>query len=260
VASPLTVAIVGHSQGGHAAYAAEAFAPKYGAAGKLVAIASFAPFWTSMSAWGAIVTPIAGFTTKGTPDPILFAMWYWYAAGELRDGPGGGLAMFDASKRAQVKTTLLSPQCYDYPNLQLLGSTPNDFFDPTFANDVGNSCGAFGTCTTPAAMLWKSRWLADRPALDPNGPPMLTWYAAMDLDVPPNLAQCALDRLAADGTPASLVSYCFDAGADHNNVIRRNSDYVNQWIAARAGLGKDPAPCTPFPAGMQACRMPPANF
>ena len=38
-----------------------------------------------------------------------------------------------------------------------------------------------------------------------------------------------------------------------------NSDYVNQWIAARAGVGSDPAACAPFPTGM-TCLQPPNDF
>ena len=38
-----------------------------------------------------------------------------------------------------------------------------------------------------------------------------------------------------------------------------NAGYVNQWIAARAGIGSEPADCAPFPTG-QTCQTPPNDL
>src|SRR5262249_29189450 len=102
---PGQVVLVGHSQGGHAALAAHSLAPSYGLAGTLVGVATYAPFWISMLAWGAAITDAAGLQTAnpGQYHLILYAMSYFYSAGELLDGPGGGVAMYPADKRSAVQ-------------------------------------------------------------------------------------------------------------------------------------------------------------
>jgi pimeloyl-ACP methyl ester carboxylesterase len=258
VSSPLTVALVGHSQGGHAVLSAQAFAGSYGAACKIVAVAAFAPWWTSNAAWGAITTPTANFNTKTSPTAILFAMNYFYAAGELYDGPGGGTAMYQPAQQAAAKQVVLSPTCWDYTDLAAMGMTPDAFFDATFINDVGQSCGVLGKCDTPAAMTWLARWRGDRPALDPAGAPILIRYGGKDAYVTPDYAACARDKIMMDGA-SSLVTYCYDPAAGHNDIVRLDADYVNQWIAARAGVGAEPATCMPFPSD-PTCPGLPANL
>jgi hypothetical protein len=261
VASPLSIALVGHSQGGHAVLAAQAELGTYGAAGHVVGVAAFAPWWTSMAAWGAIFNPIAGFDTKNDSTPILFAMFYFYSAGELRDGPGGGVEMYQPADQALAKTTVLSPQCFDTTDLLKLGTTPSDFVLDSYVNDVGGSCAVSGMCTSTLSALWKTRWQDDRPPLDPNGPPLLIEYGGMDVYVTPGYAQCGRDKIAMDfgANPTATVTYCYDDGADHNDIVRRDSDYVNAWIAARAGVGSEPAACAPFPSG-ETCTPLPANL
>jgi pimeloyl-ACP methyl ester carboxylesterase len=255
------VVIVGHSQGGHAALAAQSYAKSYGLQGTLVGVATWAPFWTSMAAYGAITSPAAMFKTATDYYAIEYAMSYFYSAGELRDGPGHGLDMFQAAKRDAVKQVLVGGACYDNTGLQALGTQPYDFFDNTFVDQVGTACAALtigNDCTQGAAPTWLARWKSDRPALDPAGAPILIWYGGLDEFVAPGFAQCARDKFATDGA-SSLVSICYDAGGGHRELVKRDADYVNQWIAARAGIGPEPAACPAFPDGM-TCTTPPNNF
>jgi pimeloyl-ACP methyl ester carboxylesterase len=257
------VAIVGHSQGGHAAIAAQHYARSYGLAGNLVGVASYAPWWTTMGSFAGIATPLGGFNTTDNGYVILFAMFYFYSEGELRDGPGGGLAMFKPEKRALVEQTMIGGSaCYDVDHLKQLGATPADFFDTTWVDQVGTQCADIGTdCTPPDAAKWLARWQRDRPTLDPTGAPMLVWYSAADKNVTPGFAQCARDRFATDLAAAgstATVSYCYDQTSMHSEVPKVNADHVNRWIAARAGLGAEPT-CAPFPSGAK-CQTPPVDW
>lgn len=85
----------------------------------------------------------------------------------------------------------------------------------------------------------------------------------MDTNFPPARAQCMYDKMASDlmgaTSPTTTISSCFDPNAQHFDIMRRDVDYANHWIAARAGLAAEPAPCTPFPTG-QVCQTPPPNL
>ena len=269
---PDKVVIVGHSQGGHAAMAAQAFAGTYGLHGTLAGIAVMAPFWTSMSIWAAGDADATGLTTANDSTAIFYTMEYAYSAGLLRGDPSDGLAVFKPAKQAGVKDAMVGGECYDAARLQALGPRPSDFFDPDYVSNVGFNCAAnplSSDCTqapsTPAgdAPLWVSRWKEDRPALDPMGAPLLIWYGGMDSYVKPAWAQCARDKLANDFSApgaTATVQYCFDAAADHAGLLNASDpDYINAWIAAQVGAGPAPASCPPFPTGM-SCLVPPADL
>lgn len=260
------VVLVGHSQGGHAAIAAQHYAKSYGMSGQLAGVATYAPYWLSMASFGAITSPLAMFNTTKDAYTIEFAMFYFYSQGELRDGPGMGLSMFQTAKRDLVKQTLVgSGLCYDFADLMMLGNTPVDFFDPTWVSDVGTNCAATpvgSDCSPPDAATWLARWQKDRPPLDPMSTPILIWYAGQDQNISLGFAQCARDRFANDLSAAgatTTIRYCFDPTSKHNSVPRVNAGYVNQWIAARAGIGSEPADCAPFPTG-QTCQTPPNDL
>ena len=271
-APPDKVVILGHSQGGHAALSAQAFAGSYGLKGNLIGVAAFAPFWISMSGWAAGTTDAAGFKTATDVSFILYTMEYAYSAGALRGDAGAGLAVFQPAKQQAAKDALLGGECYDAAKLQALGSAPKDFFDPDYVSNVGFNCAAnpLGSDCTKApstpqgdAPLWVSRWRQDRPALDAKSAPILIWYSAGDMTVKPGWAECAREKFAKDiaATGATTtIKYCYDPSAGHREIIRGNDpDFVNQWIAARAGIGAEPAACPDFPTGM-ACLVPPNDL
>lgn len=277
---PDKVVIVGHSLGGHAALSAQSYARAYGMKGTLVGVAVMAPLYTSMALWAAAVTGPSGLTTANDGTTILYAMEYPYSAGLLRGDPDDGLAVFQAAKRQAVKDTLLGGECYDYAKLQALGARPLDFFDPDYVSNVGFNCAAntLGSdCTqapsTPAgdAPLWVQRWQEDRPALDPQSAPIVIFYGGKDAYARPGWAQCAKQKfekeLSVSGATTTL-SICWDAPAAHRDMVRdATPDYINQWIAARAGIGSDPAPCDSMPdmwtdpSGLMGtgCEQPPVD-
>lgn len=265
---PDKVVIVGHSQGGHAVLAAQSFAKAYGMKGTLAGVVAYAPLWISMSVWAGAATSVGMLMTSTDTSAILYAMEYPYSSSALHGDPAGGADVFQTAKQQAIKDTLLGGACYDAAKLQALGATPADFFDANYVNNVGLACGASPTpdCTmapsTPAgdAPLWKARWIADRPPLDAKSAPMLIWFGGMDTTVKPGWAGCVRDRVNSDiGTSGTtMAKFCYDAAAQHRDIVRGPAaDYVNQWIAARAGIGAEPTACTPFPS-TTAC-APPTN-
>jgi pimeloyl-ACP methyl ester carboxylesterase len=269
---PDKVVIVGHSQGGHAALSAQTFVKAYGMHGTLAGVAVYAPLWTSMSIWAAGTTDAAGLMNATDTSSVLYTMEYAYSAGALRGDTGGGLAVFQAAKQQAAKDAMLGGECYDAAKVAALGMKPSDFYDANYVNNVGFMCAAnpiSSDCTmapsTPAgdAPLWKARWAEDRPSLDATSAPILVWYGGSDTTVKPGWAQCAKDRFTKDlmATGATTtIKYCYDPGAAHRDITRgADADFVNQWIAARAGIGSDPADCTAFPTGM-TCLIPPNDL
>ena len=144
-APPEKIVLVGPSQGGHAVLAAQSYAASYGHDGTLVGVATFAPFWASLSLFGAATTVTAGLTTANDVSSILYPMEYAYSEGELNEGSGHGVDVFQTDKQAAAKDTILGGECYDSARLQALGATPGDFFDSTFVSDVGDNCSVSGS-------------------------------------------------------------------------------------------------------------------
>lgn len=263
--APDKVVFVGHSQGGHAVLSAQSYAKSYGMQGTLVGVATLAPFWSSMSLWAAATTPIAGLTTQNDVGAITYAMSYAYAAAELR-APGTGLDVFQTDKREAALATIVGGECYDAAMLQALGATPADFFDADFVSQVGGACAvnlSGPDCSDPLAAMWKERWAEDRPAIDAQSAPILVFFGGMDTFIPPGRAACARKKLDADlaavAGATTQITYCNSPKAAHRDIIRSTTvDYINEWIAAKAGVGAEPAACMPFT--VEICGAPPHDL
>jgi pimeloyl-ACP methyl ester carboxylesterase len=264
---PEKVVMVGHSQGGHAVLAAQALEQDYGIAGELAGVAAFAPFWMPPRTWGAALA--TGLTTETDPEAITFSLMYFYGHGELYDGPGGGLAMIQPESQADV-SRLLTRYCLDEVRAGLpdLGLEPRDFFEPLFPSEVG-ACALAGneaSCGAGEAKLWNDRFQADRPKLDRTGAPIVVWQGRDDQVVTPDRAKCGFDRIRKDlaKAPESLFTVCGDDQGTHGSVLNRNIGWVNEWIAARAVGGDEPAACPGEEALVRSgvrleCTTPPPN-
>jgi hypothetical protein len=268
-ALPPQVVFMGHSQGSHVVLSAQALAKSYGMEGQLIGVVPMALLWFSGQTWGASLSPLAGLTTQKDAAAISYGMFYFYGHGELLDGSGGGLTMFQPAKRAQVKQ-LLDTTCESDATTALppLGTTTADFYDPAFVNAM-ESCTIYQTgCTVEPAATWLRRALDDRPAIDPYSAPIVVWHGAIDKDIPPARAQCGFDKLARDlqsaSAPTTTLTICGDSGADHTGIVQRNIDWVARWIDARVTGQPDPpgcpgtAPLQP-PGGTLTCATPPLN-
>jgi hypothetical protein len=268
-ALPAQVAFVGHSQGSHVVLAAQSMAKSYGMEGQLIGVAPMGLLWFSGLTWGAALSSLAGLTTQNDSAALSYAMFFFYGHGELYDGPGGGLAMFQASKRAAVQT-FLQNQCEADATavVPTFGATPADFFDSAFVSAMENCTVLQTNCNVEPAATWSKRMLADRPAIDPQSAPIVVWHGALDKDIPPARAQCGIDKLQSDlskaGAHSTTLTICGDAGADHSGVVQRNADWIAQWVAARAAGQPDPPGC-PGAAPLQpaggtlTCATPPSN-
>jgi pimeloyl-ACP methyl ester carboxylesterase len=263
---PEKVVFVGHSQGGHAVLSAQSYAKSYGMSGNLVGVATLAPFWSSMSIWAAVA--IDGgptmLTTAGSANTILYAMEYAYAAGELR-APGTGVSVFKTSLQTAARDVFLN-ECYDGAGLQALGDKPSDIFDSTYVNSVGGLCALSFTpdCGMDPAAMWKARWAEDRPPIDGKSAPILAYFGTGDQVVTLGRAGCAQKKIKADiaavAGATTNVTYCKEENAGHRDIVRSAAaDYVMEWVAAKAGVGPEPAACTPLPA-TQACEQPPNDY
>ncbi len=261
--TPTKVVMVGHSIGGHAALAAHAYARSYGLAGELAGVATFAPFWLTNLAWGAVMHPVGGFTTAAHGYLLEFQLDYFYSHSEMYDGPGHGTDLVQPAKRELVKQ-LVTTQCLDNvaQSITELGATPQDYYETDAITDLG-ICGISGDCGGALSQVWEPRWLADRPPLDPVGAPIAIWYGAKDALINPGFARCEIERISGDmGITGSTtaVTYCSDATSIHTGMPINNVGWVNDWIAARVGGGAEPpctAPATPDDGGDPCPGAPP---
>ena len=113
------------------------------------------------------------------------------------------------------------------------------------------------------AATWKARWIEDRPPIDPQGAPILAFFGGKDTFIKPGYAKCATDRFGKDlqvSGATTKVEFCFNNNAQHRDIIRGpDVDYINQWIAAKAGAGPEPVACQAFTTSMP-CYAPPNDY
>jgi predicted esterase len=252
-------AIVGHSNGGHAALSAQALAKSYGAEGTIDAVVAYAPFWLSNAAWGALLTPLGA----SYADDVFYSMTMQYFYGHL-DAYEGDEHATDAflAEHADDARAFLEGACWSDITGKEAGPSSQgwkkaaDLFRPEYTATVGG-CGLSGTCDDPLAATWKERWVADRPPPDP-AIPIVIWQGALDDFLVPGFQKCAIDRLEGQGADLQV---CVDEAGTHSSIVTADAAWVRDYFASLA-LGADgPAPC----AGIEAlgedlsCSMPIAN-
>lgn len=263
------VVLVGHSQGGHSALSALAMAPTYGAGLDVAAVAVYAPLWLSQRSWGAALYSGVSkdFPIATVPSISAVSLWYHYTHAELLDGPGEGKKLFAPGKQDQIKA-FVDSKCWagKYPDLEALGTVPDDLFDPAFVKGVALVSAGINTCeeTDALCIKWRDRYAADRPRLGGKAAttPMLLLYGAKDTTIAPNRMQCALDRLKEDKTTTTV---CVEPEATHGGIVDVRSDYVNDWIASVTLGGAAPAACAANETSLTEngqpirCATPPPN-
>jgi pimeloyl-ACP methyl ester carboxylesterase len=252
------VAVVGHSQGGHAAIATQAYAAKYGLEGTLVGVATYAPLWFAMRGFGAAIAAAAGKNVAKNASLLAYSLEYFYTHAELYDGAGHGVDSVKPEKQALAREILTTACGGDVGGrLNELGAVPADYLDDAFAKNVG-ACSGFNSATSCAAApapTWVPRFAKDRPAIDVNGAPIVLWQGALDETVTPPYAKCGVDKMRLDlGASTDKLKVCGDPTAVHgasaddanksDGITRRAADWVNQWIGARAMGTAEPSACT----------------
>ncbi len=250
------VAMLGHSQGGHAVLSAQALAKSYGMEGELVGVIALAPFWFTVKAFGAVISELAGVKTDASGVwTVAYMLDYFYGHGEVLDGVGHGLDLFQEDKKAAIKNTL-TKQCLVERTKAIakIAELPKDFLLSAPGTAI-SECAIMDTCSDPVAALWRRRFQADRPGIDPNGAKIAIWAGGKDTSVPYDRIRCGLDKITADlakvQNPTSTLTVCVDPGATHGaigldsdypaGIMRKAAHWANQWIAART-LGEAEAP------------------
>ena len=189
--------------------AAQSMAKSYGHAGDIVGVAAFAPIWTAPRTWGADIASTT-LTTATDGDVMATTLLYFYGHGELYDGPGGGITMFDAAFQQPVRT-LLDRYCIDDLATQVatLGDTFGDFVDPSFARSIGKCAddATAASCGAEPAKTWNPRFSADRPASATDGAPVVVWQGGKDATITSPDAVCGQHKLDRDlaSTPGALT-------------------------------------------------------
>lgn len=237
--------IVGHSEGGSAAFSALSLASSYGLDGVLSGVAVYAPLWISRRSYGVLLSLPSQFPLSSSKAAVI-SLWYHWSHSVLLDGPDAGYELFQQSKVPDLQN-FFSNDCWaaSYPDLTKNGEkTDSDYFDPAYVTAISSALGVFGngSCGDGGAaqecQTWVDRMTADWPHLDGGAAqvPVLLWYANNDATLPPDYMQCALNRLAVDGVNAK---YCYDNGTNtldgqpsgHAASVADNAAYVADWIA-----------------------------
>jgi pimeloyl-ACP methyl ester carboxylesterase len=244
------VVILGHSQGGHTAFAAVAIAPTYAPELKLAAAAAYSPLWISQATWGALPFEASSYPIATNPGSNAVALWYHYTHSALLDGPDAGLETFASAKAAQI-TSFVNNDCWgQWGDLEAAGTTAADLFDPSFVSAVGKAAAGIGagcsagntTCST-----WLARYAADRPPIKAKIP-FLIEYGGQDQTIPPERMACVIQRLGAPSASYPTgdnvnLTFCLDPPYGHEGIVRAHASDVADWIAAQTLGGAQPAPC-----------------
>ena len=233
-------ALVGHSNGAHAALSAQSQAQSYGLDGSLDAVVVYNPFWLSNAAWGALLTTMG----NALINPVFMAntMMYFYGHLDAYEGPDHNLDAFLPDK-ADAIHTMLESGCWQVVTREA-GGPPSlgiqigaDAYVQSYIDEVG-AC-ATGTCSGPLADTWKARWVTDRPPPD-TAIPIVHWMGALDDFLVPGYQQCGIDRLVDQGGP---IEVCVEAGSDHSGILSRSAAWVHGYLASVLLGNPAPAAC-----------------
>jgi len=263
--------LIGHSQGAHSALAAFALSATDGADVAVNAVVVYSPLWLSQRTWGALFFLAATYPIKTSPVPNAVSVWYHYTHGELLDGPGHGVDVFAADKRAAIKA-FVEKDCWsdNYPDLEKLGTTANDLFDPGYIDAIKIPAAFGGDCPTTEpgrtqCTTWLARFAKDRPhfADSLKKTPVLVFYGLKDDTIPVDRASCAFERFKTD---ALATTYCVDPEGTHGSALRKKSDYAIDWLlsktqgtAAPAACAKDETAIVDSTGKPATCATPPPN-
>ncbi len=220
------VIVAGHSQGGGAAFSAQALARTYGDS-DVVGVVGFAPGWqvgVDVSGYRADMVQ----TTYGAGVPAALASLFVEAYFTNRVGATHAGDGFAASARAQI-LQLVSTQCV----FQLAQSVPpvaptfGQLFDPTFRTSVID-CADGRTCVEPG-MSYLAFLRSNVLTADKLGAKVLVVQGLADTIASPANVKCEIDKIVADGVTPQV---CVDMAAQHLDVTQRNAAFVLKWIDA----------------------------
>ena len=252
--------LVGLSQGGHTLLGALEAANTYPVVGPIVGAAAYAPLWYTQRSWGITLNPLS-ITVAGVllnkSAGVPGAIWYHYSHAELLDGPGEGVKLFKPGMQAAVKKWFEST-CWSRTYAELAAALPAgaqgssaDFFNEDMVAAfnstnivVGRSCDGSGN--QALCQKWLDRYKADHPVHTGAAKdiPILLAYGLKDTTIPKERFACVVDKLKEGRSAEQFgkVEYCVNGEAGHGGSVLLESDYVNDWIKAKAYGTAAPAP------------------
>jgi pimeloyl-ACP methyl ester carboxylesterase len=245
------VLLVGYSQGGGAALAAQGLVGSYGAGGNVAAVIVFAAeYFSRLNSFSYVTNmsePSALTISTGISMPVVAAMRD-FAFGYNVVGPSSATTTFPASIQSGMQSAVES-LCQTPFGGYLQGAAPHvgDIYDPTFSAGFLACVNGTSGCTGLGSTMYD--WLtADLVPPDPAGAPVLYIQGLADVIMPPaQEAACNIASLQAAGVS---VQVCVDPPAQHTNVPQRNAAFALQWGVAKLGGGELP---TCSSTGMPAC-------
>lgn len=243
------VVLVGYSQGGGVALAAQGLARTYGADGDVAAVVTFAAQWpsrlNSFQVATALRNPDALTISYGLTTPVA-ASSMAYVFFENHVGRGRGGEAFPAASRAATVGAINSLCLVAYGGfVQGTQFRVRDWIDPTLRTgfvacaDAPTSAGCAGVGRDFYQYVRSNyeTWAGG----DPAGAPVLYVQGMLDTIMPPaQEAACNMQRLRRAGVDVEL---CTDGAALHSNVVERNMRHAMDWVAARLD-GRSIARCT----------------
>lgn len=233
--------VIGHSQGGGAAMAAQAMAQGEGFADRLVGSVAFAPGYAinDRAKWVYIPT-----WETGSSGYAVMLMYY----ADLANGVG--LNQAGRAFRPKVRETLVKAienLCVESlePVVDAMGSTFGEYIDPQFVAET-KMCLEGGPCTKiigDYVAYTKNNVVP----LDPKGPPLLLLSGGKDKQVTPEQVACTVKFLADAGVAPQV---CHGAEDTHFTVVSSRMALARTWVAA--ALASEPLPSCPT-ATLPAC-------
>jgi pimeloyl-ACP methyl ester carboxylesterase len=215
-------AVLGHSQGGGAAMAAQALSEQYGPAGKLTGVVAFAPGYSFRdSSWVPLFPDYAIPGLTG----FVFAMIFYADFANLLGVEHAGYA-FDPAIRQEVVEAVGGLCAYAFVGVDsFYAATLGELFDDEFEKAV-KACLVQSVCTDEVS-LWIERCKKNVIPLDPAGAPLLIVGGDVDPLLPPSEMACLNDWLDSFLMPYQL---CMGSGQDHFTAVYGNMGLAVEWL------------------------------
>jgi hypothetical protein len=246
------IVIAGHSAGGHAALAAQAFQRTYAPSLNVLGVGAIAAAWIDTSLFALMLS----MSDYSTTDPatgwnVVYGGMYFVGHSAAYDGEEHAWDPIAPPIRDQVRR-IYETRCLDAPEgmdlrtgIAELAPNVGALFEGAFRSSVANCY--LGLCDD-VGMRWMERWRADRPALDPMGAPIWFHHGTEDRRIALADMACPI-RMAMRNDARTRA--CVYEGANHNDVVTRAAPWLVAWIDALAA-GDSPPDC-PDPTELPRC-------
>ncbi|MBX3250229.1 MAG: hypothetical protein KF901_23835 [Myxococcales bacterium] len=222
------ILVSGHSAGGHAAFAAQAFQRSYAPELDVMGVNAMAPVWFDTASFGLLLSQSNyRIDSEATGWNVVYGAMYFIGHSVAYEGEARGYD-FIAGDRRDATRTLFETRCLENPDgvslregLAGIATQVAELFDAGLRGSVGN-CAFLGICDE-VGMTWRERFAADRPPLDPDGPPMWVHLGTDDIRVPPSSMVCPIRDERGRGVE---IDVCVYDETNHNVLARAAAPFT----------------------------------